>query len=92
MMFQCQPDRPAKSVRYWSPSMNKPEQAFKTTHRDYLTVIWTILSLRMYLKVSQFIISMEHTGLRWISSMTDATEKLCSMRLRFLELEFNVVH
>lgn len=91
ILWQKKPKRPENHVGYWSRSLNKTEQAYDTTPTEGIAGVRAVLLLIEYLKELQFTIQSDNYVLRWISNITDATEKLVRWCLRVLEFDFRVV-
>lgn len=59
---------------------------------ECITVVWTLLLLRPYLKGSLFALRTDHSAFRWILNLADATGKLIWWCLRLSQYEVDVVH
>ena len=92
VLLQDQPDGHARPIGYWSRKLTKAEQAYTTTERECLAIVWAVTLLRPYLDRTRFTVRTDHSALRWILNLTDSTGRLTRWRLRLLEYDFDVVH
>lgn len=64
VLIQEQPNPSKGLTSYWSRSLTKAKQAYDTTQKECLEVVWSLLFLRPYLKRTQITIRTAHHSLR----------------------------
>jgi hypothetical protein len=89
-LSQEHPDGLRHPNGYWSRSLNPAERNYSTTEKEYLAIVWAILTLRPYLEGPRFLIRTDHHSLRWVLNLADAQGRLARWRLRLLEFYFEV--
>lgn len=77
---------------YWSSLITATERRYETTQREYLANFLSLFLLRSYGDGRHFIIRADHGTLKWVLSLADSTERFARLRLRFLEIDFDVIH
>lgn len=87
-----QPDKIIKPVAYCLRLLTKTKKTYDPTQQEYLAVVWTVLTFRLYLKGTHFTIRTGHDLLKWFLNLADATGRLTGWRLRLSEFSFDVVH
>lgn len=92
MLLQKQPDATTKTAGHWSRSLTTGEQAYDTTQRKCLAIIWSVLMLRLYRKGTHFMIKTNNDSLKWILSLAFATGRFTWWRLCLSKFKFDVVH
>lgn len=72
------------------PDQIQTRLQYNRTPRECLTIIWSVLKLRTYLKITRFTIQTDHDFLKWILSPVDATGRLACQCLGLFKFEFDV--
>ena len=89
-LLQQQPKGGTRPIRYWSRALTDAERNCTTIEKEYLAVVWSILTLRPYLYGSAFNLRTDHEALRWVFNLADSSGRLARWRLRLAEYEYEV--
>lgn len=92
VLLQEQPDKTLRPVGYWSRSLTKAEKNYSTTEKECLAIVWAALMLRPYLEGVRFTLRTDHSALRWILNLADASGRLMRWRLRLSDFDYEVKH
>ena len=75
-------------IGYWSKTLADTERNYSTTERECYSVVWSVTTLRPYIKGLTFIVRANHDALRWRMTISDSTGRLMRWRLRLSEFDF----
>lgn len=75
LLLQKHDDSTTSPINYWSRSIISDEQNLATTNQKYLTILWAVLLLRLYVELCRFIIRTYDGALKWSVMSADASEK-----------------
>jgi len=92
VLMQEQEDGTLRPVGYWSRSLTKAEKNYSTTEKECLAIVWAVLALRPYLEGVRFTLRTDHSALRWILNLSDASGRLMRWRLRLADFDYEVKH
>ena len=79
-----------KPIGFWSRTLHQAERNYSTPEKECLAVIWAVTTLRPYLQGVHFTVHTDHSSLRWLMEITDASGRLMRWRLRLGEFDFTV--
>lgn len=82
-----QPERQAKPVWYWLHSLNEADQAYYRTNREFFTVVWAVLLLRLYFAGSLFTMPKNHDSSVMFSMHWGVTRSILNMADVSVKLE-----
>ncbi|KAL4122764.1 hypothetical protein QTP88_015039 [Uroleucon formosanum] len=81
-----------RSIAYPSRTLNKAEQAYSTTEKELLSIVWAVKNFRLYLLGRQFKIYTDHRPLTWLFNVKDPGSRLLRWRLKLAEYQFEVIY
>lgn len=82
-------DRP---IAYASRTLNKAEQAYSTTEKELLSIVWAVKNFRPYLLGRQFKIYTDHMPLTWLFNVKDPGSRLIRWRIKLAEYQYEVIY
>lgn len=65
------------------PFLQRREMAYETMPCECLALLWTVSLLQAYREEYRFTIGIDDDSLGWILSLTESSEKLRHVRLKF---------
>ena len=89
-LFQENDEGVRHPIGFWSRSLLPAEKNYSASERECLAVIWAVQILRPYLEGRHFTVYTDHSALRWMFHLADASNRLARWRLRLLEFDFDV--
>ena len=79
-------------IAYDGRGLNKAEQNYCTTEREALSLISGIKKFQPYLHGRKFKIFTDHSSLKWLMNMKDATGRLARWSLLIQQFDFEIIH
>ena len=71
--------------------MNQAEQNYSTTEREALALVEGIKKFQPYLHNHKFIVVTDHSSVRWLMNVKDASGRLARWVLLLQQYDFNIV-
>ena len=71
--------------------MNQAEQNYSTTEREALAFFGGIKKFQPYLHNHKFIVVTDHSSVRWLMNVKDASGRLARWALLLQQYDFNIV-
>ena len=75
-----------------SRTLNKSEQNYSATKKEYLAVVWGIKNFRNYLICNHFKVYIDHYSLQWLRSMKSESALLHRWAAQLEDYDFEVLH
>ena len=79
-------------IAYDGRGLNSAEQNYTTTEREALALIEGIKKFQPYLHNRKFIVYTDHSSLRWLMNIKDATGRFARWSLLLQQHDFDIVH
>ncbi len=79
-------------IAYNGRGLNKAEQNYSTTEREELALVEGIKKFQPYLFGRKFTVVTDHSSLRWLMNVKDATGRLARWSLLLQQYDFDIVH
>ena len=89
-LLQEQPSGERLPIGYWSRALTDAKKNYKTTEKEFLPVVWSILTLRPYLYGNTFDLRTDHEALRWVLDLSDSSGRLAHWRPRLAKYDYDV--
>jgi hypothetical protein len=77
-------------ITYASRSLTKPEQAYSTTEKECLAVVWGIEKMRPYLEGYRFTVLTDHQSLKWLQAIKNPTGRLARWAIFLQQHDFDI--
>lgn len=90
VLLQKQPKSLPRPVGYWSRSLKKAWQAYDTTERDFIAVVWEVKPLEPYIQGTRITIPTDHEDVRSVLNMNDAKGRIDRRRLRISVFDYEI--
>ena len=78
-------------IAYNGPGLNQAEQNYSTTEREALAFFGGIKKFQPYLHNHKFIVVTDHSSVRWLMNVKDASGRLARWALLLQQYDFNIV-
>ena len=79
-------------IAYNGRGLNQAEQNYSTTEREALALVEGINKFQPYLHNHKFTVVTDHSSLRWLMNVKDASGRLARWALLLQQYDFNIVH
>jgi len=79
-------------IAYNGRGLNQAEQNYSTTEREALALVEGIKKFQPYLHNHKFTVVTDHSSLRWLMNIKDATGRLARWALLLQQYSFDIVH
>ena len=79
-------------IAYNGRGLNSAEQNYTTTEREALALIEGVKKFQPYLHNRKFTVYTDHSSLRWLMNIKDATGRLARWSLLLQQHDFDIVH
>ena len=79
-------------IAYNGRGLNQAEQNYSTTEREALALVKGIKKYQSHLQNHKFTVVTDHSSLRWLMSVKDASGRLARWALLLQQYDFNIVH
>ena len=79
-------------IAYNGRGLNQAEQNYSTTEREALALVEGIKKFQPYLHNRNFTVVTDHSSLRWLMNVKDASGRLARWALLLQQYDFNIVH
>ena len=78
-------------IAYNGPGLNQAEQNYSTTEREALALVEGINKFQPYLHSHKFFVLTDHSSVRWLMNVKDASGRLARWVLLLQQYDFNIV-
>ena len=78
-------------IAYNGPGLNQAEQNYSTTEREALALVEGIKKFQPYLHNHKVIVVTDHSSVRWLMNVKDASGRLARWALLLQQYDFNIV-
>ena len=75
-----------------SRTLNKAEQNYSATKKEYLTEVWGIKNFRNYLIANHFNVYTDHYSLQWLRAMKNESALLHRWAAQLEDYDFEILH
>ena len=79
-------------IAYNGRGLNEAEKNYSTTEREALALVEGIKKFQPYLFGRKFTVVTDHSSLRWLMNVKDATGRLARWSLLLQQYDFDIVH
>ena len=79
-------------IVYLSRTLNPHEQNHTVSDKELSAVVCSIEKLRPYVEGYPFTVVTDHSALKWLKNLKDATGKLARWALKLQQWDFDIVH
>ena len=79
-------------ISYNGRGLNQAEQNYSTTEREALALVEGIKKFQPYLPNHKFTVVTDHSSLRWLMNLKDASGRLARWALLLQQFDFNIVY
>ena len=79
-------------IAYNGRGLNQAEQKYSTTEREALALVEGIKKFQPYLHNRKFTVITDHSSLRWLMNVKDASGRLARWALLLQQYNFEIVH
>ncbi len=79
-----------RPICFLSRKLNDHEINYATTHKECLSVVWSIEELRHYLQGHKFLIRTDHLALKYLMTTKDLQGRLARWALKIMEYDFDI--
>lgn len=79
-------------IAYASRQLNSAERNYTCTERELLAVVWSVKYFRCYLYGRSFALYTDHSAIKWLLSIKDASSRLTRWALKLAEYDYQVFH
>ncbi|PFX15398.1 Retrovirus-related Pol polyprotein from transposon opus [Stylophora pistillata] len=80
------------AIAYNGRGLNSAERNYSTTEKETLALIEGIKKFQSYLQSRQFTVVTDHSSLRWLMNVKDASGRLARWALLLQQYDFEIVH
>ena len=79
-------------IAYNGRGLNQAERNYTTTEREALALVEGIKKFQPYLHDRKFVVYTDHSSLRWLMNVKDATGRLARWALLLQQYNFEIIH
>ena len=79
-------------IAYNGRDLNQAERNYTTTEREALALVEGIKKFQPYLHDRKFVVYTDHSSLRWLMNVKDATGRLARWALLLQQYNFEIIH
>ena len=79
-------------IAYNGRGLNQAERNYSTTEREALALVEGIKKFQPYLQNRKFTVVTDHSSLRWLMNVKDASGRLARWALLLQQYDFEIVH
>ena len=79
-------------IAYNGRGLNQAERNYTTTEREALALVEGIKKFQPYLHDRKFVVYTDHSSLRWLMNVKDATGRLARWALLLQQYNFDIIH
>ena len=79
-------------IAYNGRGLNQAERNYTTTEREAVTLVEGIKKFQPYLHDRKFVVYTDHSSLRWLMNVKDATGHLVRWALLLQQYDFDLIH
>ena len=79
-------------IAYNGHGLNQAERNYSTTEREALALVEEIKKFQPYLQNRKFTVVTDHSSLRWLMNVKDASGRLARWALLLQQYDFEIVH
>ena len=80
------------AIAYNGRGLNQAERNYTTTEREELALVEGIKKFQPHLHDRRFVVYTDHSSLRWLMNVKDATGRLARWSLLLQQFNFDIVH
>ena len=75
-----------------SRTLNKSEQSYSVTKKEYLAMVWGIKNFQIYLIANHFKVHADHYSLQWLRPMKSESALLHKWAAQLEDYDFEILH
>lgn len=84
-LFRTYEDGERKPIRYWSRSLKPAEKNYSAPEREFLGLVWALLTLCHHLQFRKCVAHTDHLERKWLLNITEHSSRLQWWRLRLAQ-------